>query len=101
VTSRYASFVASERDGACSSRAGRRYADERRERELARIGGADTPVESEAKPALIAALDRLRTAHADDASALWIEVDQAEALLEGESDKKIQDYERRRGAEPA
>jgi hypothetical protein len=66
-----------------------------------RIGGADTPSEVEAKRALVNALDRLRTANADDVPALWTAIDRAEAVLEAETERKIADYEQRHRSGPA
>jgi hypothetical protein len=58
-----------------------------------RIGGEDTPSEIEAKRALMNAFDRIQTANAGDATALWLQIDRAEAVLEAETKRKIAEYE--------
>ena len=47
------------------------------------------------------AFDRLQTANADDATALWIEIDRADAVLEAETKRKIAAYEQLRRSGPA
>jgi hypothetical protein len=59
-----------------------------------RVGGADSPLEAEAKRTIVSALDRLRSPETGGAVAeLWAEVDAAEAVLESETNRKIREHD--------
>jgi hypothetical protein len=59
-----------------------------------RIGGSDSPVELEAKRAMIAAFNAMPSAPDDTTlAALWQKVVDAEAILTSETNRKVKEYE--------
>jgi hypothetical protein len=59
-----------------------------------RIGGHDSPRELEAKRRMMAAFDAMPAANGDELENLWREVNEANAVLESETERKIREYER-------
>jgi hypothetical protein len=59
-----------------------------------RVGGRDSPLETQAKRTIMSALDRLRAeGDGGPVAELWAEIEAAEAVLESETDRKIREYE--------